>query len=355
MKKIYLLLFLGVFIINNTFSQMSFTGNPSQKSAFDLTEKKVNTLNNNFSNSKILITTEEKDMMAKRRRSSRSRGGGSSDGGFYAFFGAGYGLGQNTENLDGFSIKKDTTIHILQTKLDILSSDEQINLSMGKGICINWGLGYMINGNFGFELGMSYLIGAKTTGTHTNIDVSDNTFPITTTSENERTYSANMFKINPSIIISSGMEGINPYAKFGMIFGFASINREDNNSSSAFYSSSDTTIITKTALTMKADGGVAIGFSAAFGCNFMINSNLSFFGEFNLVSLTYAPTKSEYTSYSIDSEDILSNMTIAQKQIEYYDILKPNSTQTKDMPSQALKKSISFGSIGLNIGMKISF
>lgn len=343
-----------MFVINNTFSQMSFTGNSSHQSTFDLSGKKVNSLNNKFSDSKILISTEEKDMMAKRRRSSRSRGS-SSDGGFYAFLGAGYGLGQNTENLDGFSIKKDTTIHILQTKIDILSSDEQINLSMGKGICINWGLGIMVNGNLGFELGMSYLIGAKTTGIHTNIDVSDNTFPITTTAENERTYSANMFRINPSIIISSGMEGINPYAKFGMIFGFASINREDNNTSSAFYSSSDTTIITKTALTMKADGGVAIGFSAAFGCNFMINSNLSFFGEFNLVSLSYAPTKSEITSYSVDGEDILSNMTIAQKQIEYYDILKPNSTQTKDMPSQLLKKSISLGSIGLNIGMKINF
>ena len=343
-----------MFMINSTFSQMSFNGNASQKSAFDLTGKKMNMLNNNFSDSKILITTEENDMTAKRRRSSRSRGS-SSDGGLYAYFGVGYGLGQNTENIDGFSIKKDSTINILQTKIDIPSSDEQITVSMGKGICINWGLGYMVNGNFGFELGMSYLIGAKTTGNHTNIDVSDNTFPITTTTENERTYSANMFRINPSIIISSGMEGINPYAKFGMIFGFASINREENNSSSAFYSSTDTTIITKTALTMKADGGVAIGFSAAFGCNFVINSNLSFFGEFNLVSLSYAPTKSEITSYSVDGEDILSKMTVAQKQIEYYDILIPNSTQTKDMPSQALKKSISFGSIGLNIGMKISF
>ncbi|MCX6232559.1 MAG: hypothetical protein NTZ33_13570 [Bacteroidetes bacterium] len=361
MKKIFFLLTFCSIFYGNVFSQISFNEVKIKKSNVDFIQDNINIQNrlNIFipktNDSKLLISDEENDMMRSRRRSRGRSRGGSSDGGIYAYFGLGYGLGQNSENIDGVSIKNDSTMNILGMDITIPTSEEQVSVSMGKGLCINWGLGFMVNSNFGFELGMSYLIGGKSTGTHTNVNISTTTFPVTTTTVDEKIFSANMFRINPSIIISSGMEGINPYAKFGMILGFGSYKMEENNTSTAFYSMTDTTITSKTASSRTFDGGIAIGFNAAIGCAFEINSNLSFFGEVNLVSLSYAPTKSELNSYTVDGVDQLSTMSVSQKQIEYYEILKPNTALTQDMPSPALKKSISFGSIGLNLGLRISF
>jgi len=79
MKKIYFLLFLGLFMANNTFSQMSFKGNTLKKSAFDLTEKKANFTEDNSLTTKVVITDEDNDMMKKRRKKRGGRRGGGGD------------------------------------------------------------------------------------------------------------------------------------------------------------------------------------------------------------------------------------------------------------------------------------
>ncbi len=79
MKKIYLLLFLGMFLTNTSFSQMSFEGNKLKKSAFDLTEKKANFIDDNAIDSKIVIADEENDMLKKRRKKKGGRRGGGGD------------------------------------------------------------------------------------------------------------------------------------------------------------------------------------------------------------------------------------------------------------------------------------
>ncbi|MFZ4740527.1 MAG: DUF3575 domain-containing protein [Bacteroidales bacterium] len=79
MKKTLLLVCLGMFITNITFSQMSFTGNKLKKSAFDLTEKKANFTEDNSLTSKVVITDEDNDMMKKRRKKRGGRRGGGGD------------------------------------------------------------------------------------------------------------------------------------------------------------------------------------------------------------------------------------------------------------------------------------
>ena len=224
MKKILFLICLGIFVANTGFSQMSFTGNALKKSSFDLTEKKAIILNNNFSDSKILIATEENDLTAKRRRSSRGKGrgrDGSSEGGVYVSFGLGYGLGLGSQNVTNFTDETNTFVDTSTVFLPPTSNstEDQINVSLGKGLCINAALGYMINGSFGFEVGMSYLMGAKNTATKTTSQINNSTI---IKNENTYTYQANMFRLNPSVVIASGMEGVNPYAKFGMTIGFGS-------------------------------------------------------------------------------------------------------------------------------------
>ncbi len=68
-----------MFFTNNTFSQMSFSGNTLKKSAFDLTEKKANFIDDNSSTTKVVITDEEDDMLKKRRKRRGGRRGGGGD------------------------------------------------------------------------------------------------------------------------------------------------------------------------------------------------------------------------------------------------------------------------------------
>ena len=79
MKKFYFLLFLGMFLTNTTFSQMSFNGNSLKKSAFDLTAKKANFIDNSSTDKKIVITDEDNDMLKKRRKKRGGHRGGGGD------------------------------------------------------------------------------------------------------------------------------------------------------------------------------------------------------------------------------------------------------------------------------------
>jgi hypothetical protein len=77
MKKILLILCLGMFIANSSFSQMHFTENTLKKSAFNLSGEKSDVPGKNTATSKVVITDEENDLMKKRRkRGGRSGGGG---------------------------------------------------------------------------------------------------------------------------------------------------------------------------------------------------------------------------------------------------------------------------------------
>lgn len=344
----------------DTFSQMIYNQRNISKSAFDLTSKKATFLSKQFTDTKVIIGDENNDLTAKRRRSSRRRGG-SSEGGLYVSFGLGYGLGLGSQNMTGFndSTYTETEGSLVNPIPFMKVTYDQINLSLGKGLCINGSVGYMINGNFGVELGLSYLLGGKTTSTQTN---EKTTTTQISKGEGITSIQASMVRISPSIIIASGMEGINPYAKFGMTLGFGSFNIENTNTSTntiMLPGIMDTTIINKTFNNREFSGGLAIGINATLGCSFTMSDNISIFGEFNMINMSYSPSMSEIKEYSINDVDKMSLLTtVAQKQTNYYESLEYSSTSTphtSDEPSQALKQSISFGSIGLNIGMKITF
>ena len=329
MKTFFFAFFLAVFIINTGFSQMSFNRNMQKKLAFDLKTENPLIFNTNLSESKLLINSDGNDRMTVRRRSNRGKGG-ASDGGFYVNIGLGYGLALGSQNISGF------TDHTVDSSS--INTESQVDVSLGKGLCLNLGLGYMINTNLGFELGATYLMGSKTTAT--------NVFPfgLNNTQTIVSDYYASMFIINPTIVIASGMEGFNPYAKFGMILGFASFYNEKTSTADTF------AVSTKT----KYDGGMAIGFNASLGCAFTVSDNISIFAELNLLNMSYAPDKSEITEYSSQGIDKLSSLTVKQIQTNYYDTLL-STTIPDSEPNQALKQSYTFGSIGIHIGMKIMF
>ena len=183
--------------------------------------------------------------------------------GAYVNINAGYGLSMSSQNLNNF-----------YNSTDGLTSrtDEQINLSLGKGLNIGGALGYMFNKNIGAELGISYLLGGDSEAKHIDMD-----------GTTDYTLSSKMLRINPSLVIAAGFEKINPYAKFGFVIGSGSIMYE--------YIDNDGTDIE--IWKEKFNGGLAFGLNAGVGALYNLGEKMSFFGELNMVNLSYAPTKKE--------------------------------------------------------------
>lgn len=269
--------------------------------------------------------------------------------GAYVTINTGYGFGAAASNVPDFTNKTETTTSSSSNSITT-TTNEQIKVSLGKGVNFGGAVGYMVNKNVGAELGISYLIGGKTTA---NSSSSYSSYYSTSTTTK---LSANMFRINPSFVLTAGFEKLNPYAKFGVIIGTGSIKYEYEETTTASSSSSKSSSdVTK--YTNKLNGGLALGTNASIGVNYSLTDNISLFGELALTNLSYAPTKGEKTDISSTDADRITDLTLS-KNVDYVDKTTTivNKTSSKDNTSttqQELKQKYSFGSFGLNIGVKI--
>lgn len=217
---------------------------------------------------------------------------------------------------------------------------EAVNLSLGKGLNFGGAFGYMFNKNIGAELGISYLLGGTTKfSNESNFGATHTTY--------EQTVHSNMLRFIPSLVIASGFEGINPYAKFGLLIGTGSFFIDDD-------SDIDGDIRVQK---RKYNGGFALGLNSALGAIYTINDNISIFGEIDLVNLSYSPTKGELTESTLNGVDQLPFTTTSVKEIEFVDSYTFDSANppSESEPSKELKFKMPYGSVGLNFGLKINF
>jgi hypothetical protein len=257
--------------------------------------------------------------------------------GMYVRLNAGYGMNAGAQNLDGF-YNETSSYRSSNNSTD--HTYEQINVSLGKGLNVGGALGFMFSANFGAELGVSYLLGGKSTATDTyNGSSYSETY--------EYTISAKMLRINPSLVLTTGAEGLSPYAKFGLVAGMGSILMEYmNNDDGDVY-------IEKT----KLNGGTALGLTAALGVNYKLSESMSLFGEINMVNMSYAPTTGEITEATYNGANKLPDYTTNEKLTDFVDSYSYNSqdNQSENEPDQELKQKMPFGSIGVNLGLTIKF
>jgi len=252
--------------------------------------------------------------------------------GAYLNVNSGYSTSMSSQNLSGF---ENSTFDSYSMK------SEQINFSFGKGLNFGADFGYMFNKNLGAEIGVSYLIGGNTISTRTQPNYTS-----------EMTISSKMLRINPSLVITSGFEKINPYAKFGLILGSGYVISSSNQEASLFSGQQSNY------QSFKLSGGIAIGLTSSIGALYKINDKLSFFGELNMINLSYGPTKGIKTDFRIDGVDMLPSLTTRQKETEYLDSFtetSSNSNPQDSEPSKELKQKLPFGSFGLNLGLRVNF
>jgi hypothetical protein len=243
--------------------------------------------------------------------------------GVYIRLGAGYGFSMSSQNV----FTNYTSRH------DVY---ENVYGSLGKGINGGLAFGFMFHKNIGFELGANYLMGGKVKGVDTYTDGTE-----------EYTLSSGMIRVMPSIVISSGLEKIAPYARLGAVIGIGSIK----------YVYTDTwndgdNVFTST---MKMNKGIGIGLNAALGVMFNLSSSIAIYGELATVNMTYAPTKGELTECSLDGENILDDLNTRDKEVDFVDSYEYDDDPPNSKPDQELKTKFPFGSIGANVGIQVNF
>lgn len=273
--------------------------------------------------------------------------------GVYVDVQAGYGMPLNgqTDMLSNYS--SSYIDNYITGEYSSSYTEEVVNLSLGKGMNFGANVGYMFNKNIGAEIGVNYLLGGKTEGTYS--DYYTYTDPTGYTEESweksTQQMSAKMLQINPSFVVAGGFEKWNPYAKVGVVLGFGSIEMEadysDNMGNNGSYA-------------MTLNEGMAFGLSGSFGTQYILNDQISLFGEASLVSLSYSPKKGEITKYNEDGVDMLPSLTTQDKETEFVDKTSEyydgsSTPSDPNTPSQELKTSYQFSSIGLRVGVKFNF
>lgn len=220
------------------------------------------------------------------------------------------------------------------------STSEIVNLSLGKGVNFGGAFGYNFNKNVAAEIGIGYLLGGETTATDKQLD-----------GDIEKiTISAKMLQINPTLVISAGMEKINPYAKFGLLLSSGTTTANDNFTSTGG----------SREIIIESKGGIQLGFQGGLGLEYKLSENLGIFGELNLNSLSYSPNESTITKDETKTGGIVQNNLIGDdvydiKTVYEDSITSSTSPPDRNAPRKELKFTLPFGSLGLNLGVKYNF
>jgi outer membrane protein W len=258
--------------------------------------------------------------------------------GAYGSLSVGYNAAAGASNVSGdLALNNRTTT---STGTSSTSTTESVKYSFGTGINAGLQFGYMINDNIGVELGVSYLLGGKTTA----VETSTGGFGSGTQTTD---VSAKMLQINPSVVFATSINKMSPYAKLGLVIGSGTITQNENSVSG----------VNNSVAKAEYKGGIALGFSSALGVNFAINDKLSLNTELSLINMQYSPTKASLTVATSNGVDQLPSYTVRDREVEFSKSITTGSgtTSSNTVPRQATSFATPFGSIGINVGIRYSF
>lgn len=253
--------------------------------------------------------------------------------GFYTSFNVGYGFGTPGDAVG--------TEEVVDASLN--STETNVYGSFGGGINIGLNPGYMFNEHIGAELGLNYLLGSAVT----NYDL---TSPFATSLTESK---SNQFRISPSIVLTTGGDKFEVYGKAGLVLPVAG----------STITRTETTPIIGAASTqeMESKGALSLGFQGALGVGYKMSEKLSLFGELSHVSLRIKGKTQSVTENMVAGVDVLSAMTIYQKETVYVDEINASSNngsnpnQNDGAAREALASTSNYNALFINIGVKFNF
>ena len=213
---------------------------------------------------------------------------------------------------------------------------ESVHDSYGKGIAAEISGGYMFHRHVGLELGISYLFGR-------DVESYWNLVPLLNTKSTGKSRFSSFF-LTPSLVISANYKALNPYLRIGAVLGLT-----PKIESELYGYFLGLPVYEKDEL----NGGIAAGFSGAFGLSYPLSKKISFFGEVVYRSVDYKPKTRQMVEISIlgQKQDISSIYLFPKQKLEDDAPLTINSNTEETLRAY----SSPVNSIALNFGLECRF
>lgn len=241
---------------------------------------------------------------------------------------------------------------------------ERVNASYGSGLNVGVVMGKMLNPNFGFELGASYLKGNSIENSYSErssyyyaSDGSSYSLNSQYINQDDYSKSVTMYKLIPTLVFSMGTEGLSPYTKIAGVIGNGTL----TSNSEGFYSSSDFNngFFTSESYTQteKYTGGFAFGFGTALGVSYSLNAATSIYVEGYFESLNYSPKRREITEYSLNGSNALDSLSTSEKEFDYVNEISSNQTndESENEPTKLLRIVFPMSTAALRFGVNFHF
>lgn len=232
----------------------------------------------------------------------------------------------------------------------VTSSSDNIevkSMGLGGGFNANLAFGYMFSDHVGIEFGVNEFFGmVKKMHYSSSSDYGEYSY--------DRKISGKMLQIVPAIVITPGLEKVNPYARLGMIIGVLPVVTAKLDGTSTY--SGGTLKETSTySDKQKIYGGLALGFTAAAGASIDLGEKIAFFGEIVFNGLSYAPSKGKFRTWTEDGVDQLATATTKEKEWTYEKKYDTDEDIPDGTPDKLPKMTLTFSNVELNLGIKFKF
>ncbi|HRY32553.1 MAG TPA: outer membrane beta-barrel protein [Bacteroidales bacterium] len=247
---------------------------------------------------------------------------------YYIRFNAAYSTGNGNHTLNQFYLYDD----IFDSAQNL---HRQISTSLGKGLSFGLTGGYQFNESLAGELNVLYLLGSKTTAEHSFY-------------ENwwEYSISSTMLQISPCLVISGKWNKVVPYARLGLLLGIGSIK----------YIAEEFDMGVKERYEWRFDQGLAMGLTSGIGIQYPLNQKMMIFSELTNVNMSWAPRRGTLEKAEVDGQDIFDQLSVRDKEIEFeedVDFLEYNPSNN-DVPNKQPSVNFPYGSLGLQVGVKLN-
>jgi len=259
--------------------------------------------------------------------------------------GYGFGLGKGLIGANSVQTYTQTTGAGVQTY-----TDEGVYGSWGQGLDANLRFSRMLCEHFGAGLEFSYLSGRKF---KIEESLTQSAMGNLYTERLEYTGNLRSVRLSPQIYYrGEDCAGFTPYSRVGLQLNLSNSMKQTYRETTI-----DNAITTVYEEEAKVKGKFNMGFNAAIGAMYNLSDNLGIYGEGFFNNSAFVPKTWELTSYTVDGQDELNNLTTSQKRIEYEKEISGSSALPPDpnSPTKALANPMPAGAWGLRLGLIYHF
>lgn len=221
-------------------------------------------------------------------------------------------------------------------------TEKSVNGSYGSGMNLTGSFGYMFTPSVGLDVSVNYLIGS----TYTSSDIY--TY-FNSSYEDVMESKSSGISVTPSLLINFGGTKFSPYAKLGVALGSYTLDEKITNE----YIESGQVQSSQKA-ERKTTGELSLGIRGGLGLTYLMSGNISLYGECLYTGMSYKKKESEVSSYTVDGQEQIDQLSEYQKRTVYKEELG-NGSEDQNQPREELQTPNPLSSIGINVGIRFTF